>query len=1150
MQTSVAKKIFAVGVAVSTALAFAPFTAFAAAHAEGTNVKKSDGTVGMIIGGQFRPYTSAGAFLSYGFNSWSSVVDANADDLALPTGAFIPPQDGTVFCATETKGTDVKGECSLITGGQKAAFTSAAVFTGLGFSFSRAEYGDSSFLAKTTDINSSTEAHRPGVLVNNNGTVQLVGANSLMGIPDIATFNSWGYSFADVVPANAADKAMTQSGVMAARVAGQLSPTALASVPASSGSVSVALAADNPASGAVVASSAAVSLLKVNFTGSGTVNSVTLKRIGVSADTSLNNVYLYDGATRLTDGVSVTSGGNITFSNGSGLFTVNGSRTISVVADLTASAGETLGVQMTGYTVAGGTAATVALTGNLMSVANATLASVSFSSPLSSVAVNSSLDPQPDVVVWRSTATVGTRDVTLTRAMFHEVGSINYSDLANFRLYVDGTLVASASSLDSNGYVTFVPASPVTLKVGGRDIKVLADVNGGAYRDFTFSVKNASDLGLMDTQYNAGVIAGGDVLIAAGKQSISYGSVTVQKATDSPTANLTLAATNQLLAKYTLTTYGEPVKITDLTFTTTMATNASSVPALTNGYVTFNGVQYGATKSLSTGGSTTGGDTTFTVNYTTTPGTPVTVAVYGDVVSSDSSYSVHTGDKVKVTMKAATSNGQGTVSGQMVNVPNSISVDANEMTVAAGGLNGALTKTANYGNQSTVVPQTNYKLASFQLNGNSTEDVNINTISVDFTSVTHDTFNYQDLSNVYVMYGSTKLATKATVGASNNTWSISQTLAKNSTVEVDVYADIGSAITSGDSMKTTMTVSGITVSSGTSTNTDAVDGQTIAAATGTISEAVDASSPVASIVAGNQTKTAAAFKFTATNDNYTITDLTFTLAGATTVNSVNLMDGSTVVATKGGAATVTFSGLNIAVPSNGSKVLSVQLGLGTVGAGTGTSGEDTKVTLTGAKYTSSTGVTDHSSLNKAASSMYVFKSVPTITNVALPTTVLSAGVQTLAKFQVSSGGTGTISWGEIDFTVNASTGVTVDTPTLWDADAGTQVANVTCSGTTAVVCTSITDQEISGAKNYILKMNVGGTIASGAYVSTNIANPSSHVVPATFADASGANGGGNSVAASFVWSDESATGHSLTTTDWNNDYLVKNLPTDSQTLTK
>jgi hypothetical protein len=189
-----------------------------------------DGTVWFVTSDmQRRPFTSAGAFLSYGFLTWGQVMAADASVTALPAGSFIPPRDGSIFCATATKGTDVSGECALVTGGMKAAFTSAAVFGGLGYSFANAQYGDSSFLSKTSNIDNSSAAHSPGVLVNNAGTVQMVVSGGLWGVPSVDVFNSWymNFGFAQVVPANAADKAMTQIGVIPARVAGQLNPTGI-----------------------------------------------------------------------------------------------------------------------------------------------------------------------------------------------------------------------------------------------------------------------------------------------------------------------------------------------------------------------------------------------------------------------------------------------------------------------------------------------------------------------------------------------------------------------------------------------------------------------------------------------------------------------------------------------------------------------------------------------------------------------------------------------------------------------------------------------------------------------------------------------------------------------------------------------------------
>jgi hypothetical protein len=227
-QMSFFKKLFAVGstVALLAAGAIVPSSALAAAHGAGSVVKTSDGTVYFINSNNHRAaFTSAGAFLTYGFLSWSQVVDANTDDLALAADPFIAPRDGSIFCATSTKGTDVAGECALITGGMKAAFTSASVFSGQGYSFARAQYGDSSFLAKTSNIDNAGAAHRQGALVNQSGTVYLVGTSTLLGIPSVDVFNSWGYSFADVVPANAADMSMAKNGVMCARIPGQLNPS-------------------------------------------------------------------------------------------------------------------------------------------------------------------------------------------------------------------------------------------------------------------------------------------------------------------------------------------------------------------------------------------------------------------------------------------------------------------------------------------------------------------------------------------------------------------------------------------------------------------------------------------------------------------------------------------------------------------------------------------------------------------------------------------------------------------------------------------------------------------------------------------------------------------------------------------------------------
>ncbi len=210
-------------IAVFAAVVFyaVPLLVHASPNPPGTNIKAPNGTIYLLMNGTRRPYTSAGAFLSYGFNSFATVVEANADDLLLPEGSFIPPQDGKIICSD--RGTD-KGTCYEISDGAKAGFTSEQVFRELGFSFSNSTFADVSWMPPLPNISNSTDQHRKGTLISIDGTIYLVGEAGLLGIPNVATFQSWGYSFQDVVIANSNDRLRTQVGVMPIRTPDYLNP--------------------------------------------------------------------------------------------------------------------------------------------------------------------------------------------------------------------------------------------------------------------------------------------------------------------------------------------------------------------------------------------------------------------------------------------------------------------------------------------------------------------------------------------------------------------------------------------------------------------------------------------------------------------------------------------------------------------------------------------------------------------------------------------------------------------------------------------------------------------------------------------------------------------------------------------------------------
>lgn len=192
----------------------------------GDNFKTSDGTVWVITHLLCRSaYTSAGAFLSYGFNSWATVKDASASHLALQicsfNDGFTLPREGKLLCSD--RGTDV-GTCYLISEGKKLGFTNETVFKALGFSFSNTTFADVSWMQTGPNINDPNAAHPLGVLINNNGTIQYAFGSRLFGFPSMTVFDSWGFQTKDIVLANDADKQKVQDLIMDTRGAGRLNP--------------------------------------------------------------------------------------------------------------------------------------------------------------------------------------------------------------------------------------------------------------------------------------------------------------------------------------------------------------------------------------------------------------------------------------------------------------------------------------------------------------------------------------------------------------------------------------------------------------------------------------------------------------------------------------------------------------------------------------------------------------------------------------------------------------------------------------------------------------------------------------------------------------------------------------------------------------
>ncbi|MDO8591352.1 MAG: hypothetical protein Q7R60_00275 [bacterium] len=1163
--SSYARKAVASGLAASTILWAAagilPTITSAAVSSEGC-VVLSGGVVWLITGGTRRGFTSAEVFQSSGYN-FSQVVAASAEDVALPVGPIMTYADGTLVMGPNDP------LVYLVTGGQKRGFTTASVFLGSGFSWSNIQVAPANTFADLpmgANLNSTTDAHGAGVLVVSNGTVWKMTATGRMGFPSIATFNSYGLLLSHVVSANAADLNMADQGAVSARpgcTGGGPTP------PPPTGAVNASLASDNPASGTLVATQALADLAHFAFSGSGTVTALTFERIGVSANSTLSSVYLFDGSTRLTDSATVSADNKVTFA---GLvLAVSGSRTIAVKADiLTGTSGQTIGMRLVSFTVTGLPANVVSISGNIHTIASATLATLA----MSSATGTGNTDPGNDISVWQGTATVATRDVTLTRLALRQIGSIVSSDVKNFRLQVDGTQVASTAALDANGYVTFTPN--VVVKTGARTFKVIADIVGGSSRTIQMSLRGAYDISSTDSSYLVGVLATGTFPFGPAAATINAGSLTVAKATDSPSANLVAGASDVSVGKWTFTAYGETVKVETLSVGVDTDDTDSTV-TFRNVRVMVDGSQVGSTTDVPAVAAYATG-TSFTTNFYVVPGTPRTVEVRADMYDSEGTEEIGAGTLTnpQFALVVGSSNGTPQVSLTPINVPTA-SVPANSLTIATGTM--SLAKTSNYPNQTIVVPQTAYKIGSFNLTGNATEAVNVNSFTLSMTVADTDvsgSLTVADVTDVYIKYGSTQTSVKATVAATGNTWSPSFTLAVNESIVIDVYGTLSSDFTSTDTVIASLLVAGTTAQSGAAANTNSnavLAGQTITVSTGTITATLDASAAIAALVDDAGTVSTAAFKFASVTDSYTVTDITLSLGDASAVSSVTLKDGSTVVgASKPGATSLTWSGLSIVVNANTTKVITVELALTTVGVSAGTSDAALTTTLTAFTARSSAGTSDASANdagpsienNPAGNAMYVYKAVPLITSVALPNATLAATTKVIAKFTVSSNGTGTIAWKQVMLEISKTATPVLAAATLWNSDTGAQVtaASVFQNGTAGVATTCSSDntfcealltvgtnadddvvETVSGAKTYEIRSAITGSIAAADSVSVKLdRNSTTHTAKNVFTTMRNA---GTAGSASFVWSDESASATSDTaSTTWENDYLVKSLPID------
>src|SRR3989338_2260741 len=268
--------------------------------------------------------------------------------------------------------------------------------------------------------------------------------------------------------------------------------------PAPTGPLSVMLASDNPAGKTITLNASGVEMLKARFSGSGTVNTLTIRRAGAGETDDFNNIYVYDGATRLGSGkVFSTATGEVTFLVN---VPVSGTKDLSFVAEMAAAnnAGNVNAIQLKEVTLSGGaTVSGLPVTGNNFTSSGASSGTVTVAK--SGVLDNPTVG-QKNALVSEFKYTTATEGGTVKRITMINGGNIKASDLTNVKLKTLDKEWAGSST--SNGYLVFdLGAGHFIAKGSNAIFKVYDDIAGKKDETVDLYFEYDTDTNVIGDQY-------------------------------------------------------------------------------------------------------------------------------------------------------------------------------------------------------------------------------------------------------------------------------------------------------------------------------------------------------------------------------------------------------------------------------------------------------------------------------------------------------------------------------------------------------------------------------------------------------------------------------------------------------------------------
>jgi hypothetical protein len=968
-----------------------------------------------------------------------------------------------------------------------------------------------------------------------------------------------------------------------------------------SGSLTATLSASQPAGGILPLGATGVSMVKVDVRNGGAssavVDSMTVRRTGVGSSADFSYLYAYDGNNRLTTGRTLNSTSNeATFSGLNVSLAAGETKTLWISADIAAAAtaGNENALQVVSVMSGSATASGLPVSGPTFRLAGSSVGSVTIATSSTSLSDVTAGATMAKVADFKLTAG-SSESIVFNRIALSYNGTVTRSDITNLVLKQGGNTIATVAGITDKDLAVFVLSSPMTMEKGAsRIFEVYADVAGTVRSAETiiFSLDQTTDLSAVGSTYGYGVTVtstygtGITASILAGQLTATF---------NGPAAkNVAANSTGVELFNYTLAAQSNlEVRETKLTVTATNLADVENFKIVDSA----TGALIAGPVDVNTSATCVAGVCTFTEVYNLTAGQARTFKVMADIDSAAAATNT-----IQVTLGVTTlfsanevrnlDNSSYVLTADMV--PSGV-IAGNTHTVQVAALTTSVASTPV--SQSYIQGSQGVSMLGINLKAGDAAGIGVSSVMVtgDIDGDNDGTYNEagdggtlsNDVLTASLWNGATQVGTtKSPSSARTMTFdNLNIQVPAGQTVTLTLKANLASSIgtvTTANPDKVLFKVASAADVIATDTDGNSVtptgtatgNAMTVAAAgTLAVAKAADDSESEAGLVVANGSNVVLAkYKLSATNEELKLTKVRLNVATANAVQSLSLWEGATLVGGPvgvDGSGNADFTGLSLVVPKDASKVMTVKASLGTVGAGGATTASAVTVTLKdtvgtfearGTSAGSNTLIIDVdgdspavADTDVAANAKITRKSKPTVSLSSLPSTSLSAGDITIMRFTVSADAAGDVALREITASTVLTSAGTIALPTSTDPIRRVGGDYVASYATYAAGVTTVTfdSEEVIPAgttKTYDLVMKLGGTLASGDTLVSNLTGDTTSAAAAAVTNTNPA--AAHEAMGAFVWSDMALSGHDYTTADWTNGYKVKGTPTDAQTLSK